>query len=211
MRRVVDCAAAMVALIVLAPILAAIALAIRISNGSPILFRQTRVGRGGRPFSILKFRTMRSGVRGGSVTAAGDERITPLGRWLRKFKLDELPQFVNVLRGDMSLIGPRPEVPDYVELSSPIWREVLRARPGITDLATLAYRDEEHLLSRAADSDIYYRSVILPAKLNLNLAYVRSRCIAADVRLLWMTMHYSLRPESFDREHVLEMFQARFT
>jgi lipopolysaccharide/colanic/teichoic acid biosynthesis glycosyltransferase len=209
MRRIVDCVAALFALIALAPILAGIALAIRITDGSPILFRQSRVGREGRLFQILKFRTMRSDVAGGTITAASDVRITGLGRWLRKFKLDELPQFFNVLRGEMSLIGPRPEVPDYVELSSPIWREVLASRPGITDLATLAYRDEEHLLSAVADSDVYYRSVILPAKLHLNLAYERSRGVAADVRLLWMTMHYSLRPERFDREHVLQIFHAR--
>jgi lipopolysaccharide/colanic/teichoic acid biosynthesis glycosyltransferase len=105
----------------------------------------------------------------------------------------------------MSLIGPRPEVPEYVEISRPIWREVLMVRPGITDIATLAYRDEEFLLSCAADSDVYYRTIILPEKLNLNVRYVRSRCIAADVKLLWLTMHYSLRPSRFDRDRVLDM------
>lgn len=205
MRRIVDFIAALLALTILAPVLAGIAIAVWVSDGSPILFRQTRVGRDGRSFQILKFRTMRPDVSGGSITVAGDHRITRVGRWLRKFKLDELPQFFNVLRGDMSLIGPRPEVPEYVELFNPVWQEVLAVRPGITDLATLAYRDEEHLLSSAADLDVYYRSVILPAKLNLNLSYGRSRCIAADLKLLWMTMHYSLRPSRFDRDRVLEL------
>jgi lipopolysaccharide/colanic/teichoic acid biosynthesis glycosyltransferase len=205
MRRIVDFLAALLALAILAPVLAGIAIAVWMSDGSPILFLQARVGRDGRRFQILKFRTMRPDVSGGSITVAGDRRITRVGRWLRKFKLDELPQFFNVLRGDMSLIGPRPEVPEYVELSNPVWREVLAVRPGITDLATLAYRDEEHLLSSAADSDVYYRSVVLPAKLNLNLRYGRSRCVTADVKLLWMTMHYSLRPARFDRDRVLEL------
>ncbi len=207
MRRTVDFLAALLALLVLAPVLGVIALAVWIGDGSPILFRQERVGRGARLFPILKFRTMRTDASGGSITVAGDRRITRVGRWLRKFKLDELPQFFNVLRGDMSLIGPRPEVPDYVDLSNPVWRDVLTERPGITDLATLAYRDEEHLLVSAEDSDSYYRSVVLPAKLNLNLRYGRTRCVAADVKLLWLTMHYSLRPACFERERVLAMFQ----
>jgi lipopolysaccharide/colanic/teichoic acid biosynthesis glycosyltransferase len=207
MRRIVDIAAALFALIVLAPVFAGIAIVIWAGDGSPILFRQKRVGRGGRPFQILKFRTMRPDASGGSITVAGDRRVTRVGRWLRRFKLDELPQFFNVLRGDMSLIGPRPEVSEYVDLADPVWQEVLSVRPGITDVATLTYRDEEHLLSSATDSDIYYREVVLPAKLKLNLLYGRGRRIAADVRLLWLTMLYSLRPERFERDSVLGLLR----
>jgi lipopolysaccharide/colanic/teichoic acid biosynthesis glycosyltransferase len=207
MRRFVDIGVALFALVVLAPVFAGIAFVVWVTDGSPILFRQNRVGRNGRLFQILKFRTMRANVSGGSITVAGDRRVTHVGRWLRRFKLDELPQFFNVLRGDMSLIGPRPEVPDYVDYTNPVWQEVLESRPGITDLATLAYRDEEQILSSAADSEVYYRSVVLPEKLDLNLRYGRSRCMAADARLLWLTVQYSLLPGGFDRDRVLARFQ----
>ena len=203
MRRAVDVICAIAALVVLSPVLCAIALAVLIRDGAPVLYRQTRVGRNGRPFLILKFRSMQTGIAGASITADGDARVTPLGRWLRKFKLDELPQFWNVLRGEMSLIGPRPEVPDYVQFEDPVWREVLSAPPGITDLASLAFRGEEQLLSRDVDAESYYRLVILPAKLRLNVLYLRSRSLSADLRLLWMTMLYSFMPHKFDRSRVL--------
>jgi lipopolysaccharide/colanic/teichoic acid biosynthesis glycosyltransferase len=209
MRRILDIAGALLALIVLSPVLLCIALAVFIFDGRPILFRQTRVGRNGRPFLILKFRTMRVGAAGSSITAAGDSRVTPLGQWLRKFKLDELPQFVNVLRGEMSLIGPRPEVPDYVQFDSPLWQAVLATRPGITDLASLAFRDEEQLLRPIPDADSYYRSVILPAKLRLNLRYLRARSWITDLKLLWLTAVYSFMPGTFSRNRVFETLKSR--
>jgi len=196
------------ALILLAPVLLGIAVLIALMDGLPIVFRQTRVGKDARPFLILKFRTMRSGVSGGSITAAGDSRVTGIGRWLRKLKLDELPQFFNVLRGDMSLIGPRPEVPDYVQFEDPLWQEVLSTRPGITDLASLAFRDEEQLLKPVPDADRYYRAVILPAKLRLNLLYLRSRSLLTDLRLLWLTALYSLLPSAFNRNRVLKTVRS---
>ena len=198
----------MLAMILLAPVLLGVAVLIALMDGPPILFRQTRVGKDARPFLILKFRTMQSGVAGGSITAAGDLRVTGIGRWLRKFKLDELPQFFNVLRGDMSLIGPRPEVPDYVQFEDPLWQEVLSTRPGITDLASLAFRDEEQLLKPVPDADRYYRAVILPAKLRLNLLYLRSRSLLTDLRLLWLTALYSLLPSAFNRSRVLRTVRS---
>jgi len=204
MRRIVDIVGAGLALILLAPVLLGIALLIAITDGLPVLYRQTRVGKDARPFLILKFRTMRPGLPGASITAAGDSRVTQIGGFLRKLKLDELPQFFNVLLGDMSLIGPRPEVPDYVQVDDPLWQEVLSTRPGITDLASLAFRDEEQLLGPVPDADRYYRAVILPAKLRLNLLYLRSRSLLTDSRLLWLTAVYSLLPGAFSRSRVLD-------
>src|SRR5207249_11392098 len=120
---------------------------------------------------------MRSGLRGVRITASTDERITRVGGVLRRYKLDELPQLWNVARGDMSLVGPRPEVPDFVDMSVPIWRRVLSVKPGITDVTTLAYRHEEELLAGVADPEKHYREVILPAKLDLNAQYIRKRSV----------------------------------
>ena len=167
-------ACALAGLALLSPVLATLALWILLCDGAPVLFSQMRVGRLGKHFRIWKFRTMRPGAAGGSITAAGDTRITAAGAVLRKFKLDELPQLFNVLRGDMSLVGPRPEMPEYVDRESPMWQAVLQVPPGITDLATLVYRDEEALLSAHSDTDRFYREAVLPAKLRLNLAYLQN-------------------------------------
>jgi lipopolysaccharide/colanic/teichoic acid biosynthesis glycosyltransferase len=203
-----DAAAAAIALTLLAPVLLVLALLLVLADGRPIFFHQKRIGKDGQPFVILKFRTMRSSVSGPAITAASDCRITPLGKWLRRFKLDELPQLFNVLRGEMSLIGPRPEVPAYVDASDPLWRAVLRARPGITDLATLAFRNEEELLGPAADPEAHYRAVILPAKLRLNVLYQQSRTWSRDLKLLWLTARYSFFPRGFDRERILRSLGA---
>lgn len=202
--RLVDAGLAFAALIVLAPVLAVLALVVLAAEGRPILFRQIRVGKNGRPFLILKFRTMHTGgVPGPAITSAEDSRVTPTGEWLRRLKLDEFPQFFNVLRGDMSLIGPRPEVPEYVQLDNPLWRTVLESRPGITDLASLAFRDEEAMLVPAVDADAFYRSSILPAKLRLNIFYQQSRTLPRDLKLLWLTARYSFFPRGYDRERIL--------
>jgi lipopolysaccharide/colanic/teichoic acid biosynthesis glycosyltransferase len=192
----VTCAAA--GLLLLMPVMAALAVAILCDDGRPILFGQTRVGRRGKPFRIWKFRSMRSGAEGDVITAAGDRRVTRLGAVLRRLKLDELPQLFNVLKGDMSLVGPRPEVPEYVRLEEPIWQAVLQVRPGVTDLATLLYRHEERLLGAARDPSTFYRETVLPAKLVLNLGYLRSRSFRRDLSLIFLTIRYSLFPESFD-------------
>jgi len=198
-----DSGAAAIGLILLSPVLVLIALAIAVDDGFPVLFRQERVGRNGKLFQILKFRTMRAVQSGPKVTSSGDSRVTRAGRWLRKLKLDELPQLWNVLRGDMSLIGPRPEVPEYVELDDPLWQTVLSVRPGITDLATLAFRHEEEVLSAAADTEDCYRGIVLPQKLRLNVYYLQSRSPLRDLKLLWLTARYSFFPQGFDHVQIL--------
>lgn len=203
-----DIGGALFAVIVLAPVLMLVGLAILIDDGLPLLYRQKRVGRNGAPFDILKFRTMRVAEDGPAITVAGDCRITKVGVRLRKYKLDELPQFLSVLRGDMSLIGPRPEVPEYVEPEDLLWQTVLQVRPGITDLASLAYRNEEELLLPAADPDAYYRSSVLPEKLRLNIQYQRSRSLTRDFKLLWLTARYSFYPRGFDRDRIMRSFDV---
>jgi lipopolysaccharide/colanic/teichoic acid biosynthesis glycosyltransferase len=202
----VTCAAA--GLLILMPFLAAVAVLILCSDGAPVLFSQARVGRKGKLFRIWKFRSMRASSKGGLITAAGDKRVTQVGAVLRRFKLDELPQLVNVLRGEMSLVGPRPEVPECVELEAPIWQAVLQVRPGVTDLATLMYRDEEALLGASSDPEALYRESVLPAKLVLNLVYLRSRSFWRDLRLLCFTARYSLFPEQLDTDLIKRTFGA---
>jgi lipopolysaccharide/colanic/teichoic acid biosynthesis glycosyltransferase len=190
-KRLFDIAVAAAGLVVLGPLLLAIALLVRADSPGPALFRQVRVGRDGRPFRILKFRTMAqaAGAPPSPITVGRDPRITRLGAVLRAWKLDELPQLMNVLAGDMSLVGPRPELPDYVGTYPPATRRiVLSVRPGITDPASLAYRDEAALLAAVADPLAHYRDVILPRKLALNVAYVRERSFAGDLRLIAQTV-----------------------
>jgi lipopolysaccharide/colanic/teichoic acid biosynthesis glycosyltransferase len=143
---------------------------------------------------------MRSGCAGPGITAAGDVRVSRLGAVLRKYKLDELPQLFNVLTGDMSLVGPRPETPEYVQLEAPLWQAVLQVRPGVTGPASLIYRDEERLLGTSADPDGLYRDTILPAKLLLNLRYLLARSMWRDVRLIYLTIRYSCLPSQFSAE-----------
>jgi lipopolysaccharide/colanic/teichoic acid biosynthesis glycosyltransferase len=206
LARVFDAACAASALVLILPLLAMLALVVLVDAGSPALFSQTRVGKDGRPFRIWKFRTMHAGSRGSAITASEDPRITRSGAVLRKFKLDELPQLFNVLKGDMSLVGPRPETPEYVELRAPAWQAVLAVRPGITDLATLVYRDEETVLGSSSDPDALYRETILPEKLRLNLAYLRARSFWQDLRLIFLTVRYSLFPDSFDSNRIRRAF-----
>lgn len=190
--------AALVALAVLAPLLVLLALAVFIDDGGPILYRQNRVGRRNRLFPLLKFRSMRNGMAGPAITASADPRITRTGAILRKYKLDELPQLWNVVRGEMSVVGPRPEVPKYVDYTDERWQRVLEDLPGLTDLATLVYRDEEARLARVSDRETFYREVLLPDKLELNLCYQRSRTFLSDLKLILATARYSFLPGGFD-------------
>jgi len=189
-RRGLDVAVASALLCASAPLLALIALVVRATSPGPVVFRQQRVGRDGRFFELLKFRTMVADApaRGGLITSAGDPRVTPIGRRLRRWKLDELPQLVNVVRGEMSLVGPRPEVPCYVARYSDEQRRVLRVRPGITDPASLAFVDEEAVLSRFADRARGYEQYVLPRKLALSLAYLERRTLRSDVGVLARTI-----------------------
>jgi lipopolysaccharide/colanic/teichoic acid biosynthesis glycosyltransferase len=186
------------ALLILSPILVGIAVAVFLESGLPILFSQTRVGRDRKAFRLLKIRTMHQGLQGSCITASGDPRITRTGKFLRKFKLDELPQLWNVVRGDMSLVGPRPEVPQFVDPTDPVWRSVLRVRPGITDPASIAYRDEEELLATANDPIRFYKEVVLPDKLARNLAYLEKRSLWSDLGVIVRTVRCAALPKQFD-------------
>ena len=189
-RRVLDVVLASAILAVAAPLLVLAALAVRLTSEGPVLFVQERVGRGGRSFGLLKIRTMvaDAAARGPGLTTAGDPRVTRVGAWLRRWKLDELPQLVNVVRGDMSLVGPRPELPRYVAGYSPRERAVLRVRPGLTDPASLAFVDEAAVLARFADPERAYVAVVLPRKLSLSLAYLERRTLRSDLGMLARTI-----------------------
>jgi lipopolysaccharide/colanic/teichoic acid biosynthesis glycosyltransferase len=202
LKRLFDATCAATGMLLLMPVFAGLALLIVWDDGLPVLFSQTRVGRSGRPFRIWKFRTMRRDSHGGVITVAGDARVTRAGAVLRRSKLDELPQLFNVLKGDMSLVGPRPEVAEHVQLDAPIWQAVLQVRPGITDLASLLYRNEEELLAAAGDPNALYRESVLPAKLLLNLRYLRCRSFWLDLKLILLTIRYSLLPHRFDPDLV---------
>ncbi|MBI5259539.1 MAG: sugar transferase [Burkholderiales bacterium] len=194
-KRLFDLMVALLALLLLAPVLLAIGLAVRLDSPGPVFFRQERVGRQGRLFRIHKFRTMASDApaRGPAVTVGRDARITRIGHVLRHYRLDELPQFIDVLRGDMSLVGPRPEVPRYVAHYPPGLREqVLSVRPGITDPASLAYLDEAGLLAAAADPEREYIEVILPRKLRAQADYAARATLASDLRVLLRTLRLLL-------------------
>lgn len=179
---------AAVALVLLSPLLALAALAVALSSRGPVLFRQQRVGRGGRAFEMLKFRTMKVGDGGAQVTAAGDARVTAVGRVLRRLKLDELPELWNVLRGELALVGPRPEVPRFVDLEDAAWRRVLAERPGITHPVTLRLADEEGLIAAVGgDPERFYREELLPWKLAGYLEYAARRTAWSDLGVLAAT------------------------
>ena len=190
MKRVMDIGASALLLLILAFPLLAIALLIIVKDGSPAVFKQQRIGRQGRPFSILKFRTMKVSAPGEQAVTSGDAdpRITPLGMHLRRHRMDELPQLFNVFKGDMSFVGPRPEVPEYVNLGSPLWQKALSVRPGITGPDALAFRDEGKALSQAKNADAHYREHILPSKLAMQAEYAEQRSLAGDLMVLFRTL-----------------------
>jgi lipopolysaccharide/colanic/teichoic acid biosynthesis glycosyltransferase len=197
LKRGFDIGFSLLALVLLLPLLILIALLILLTSDGPALFTQERVGLSGRLFRLWKFRSMRVGADQGSlITSRGDNRITPVGRFLRATKLDELPQFVNVLRGDMSLVGPRPLIGSYYMSYTPEQRRVLEARPGLTDPATLLFMDEETLLARVSESqrEIFYREEILQKKLELNLSYIERASLLYDLRLILKTAILLLSP-----------------
>ena len=189
-KRFLDVFVSSVGLLLLSPMAALVAILIKFDSRGPLLFRQERVGQGLRTFRIYKFRSMvvDAPLKGGPLTAAGDPRLTRVGRILRKTKIDELPQLINVLRGEMTLVGPRPEVPRYVALFRNDYEEILRVRPGITDLASLKYRDESSVLSRAADPEQEYLTRVLPDKIALAKEYVRRSSLTFDISLILKTV-----------------------
>jgi lipopolysaccharide/colanic/teichoic acid biosynthesis glycosyltransferase len=190
MKRLFDIVASAAGLILLSPVMLLTALLIKLDSRGPVFFKQQRVGKGFRPFLIYKFRTMVEDApqRGSSITVGADPRITRIGRFLRKTKFDELPQLINVLKGDMSLVGPRPEVPRYVEMFRDDYEEILRVRPGITDTASLKYEDEAEILGRAANAEDEYIKHILPEKVKLAKDYVRRSSLMYDFGLILRTI-----------------------
>ncbi|HPF89913.1 MAG: sugar transferase [Flavobacteriales bacterium] len=189
-KRAFDILVSALALLILLPVLLLLGLLVAITSPGGAFFRQVRVGRNGNEFGLLKFRSMRPDSEAkGQITVGGrDPRITAVGYFLRKSKLDELPQLINVLLGDMSIVGPRPEVPRYVALYTAEQREVLRVRPGITSAASVAYIDENDLLGRSADPERTYVEEVMPAKLKLDLEYVRTAGLGVDLAIIWGTL-----------------------
>jgi len=188
-KRILDIVVSAVALIVLLPLALIIAAVIRIEMGSPVIFRQVRLGLHGKPFVIYKFRTMEVGAeqQGLLITSADDLRVTRVGKLLRKLKLDEIPQFINVLKGEMSLVGPRPEVPRYVALySDEQKRKILSIKPGMTDPATVYFRNEEQLLAQVDDKENFYINEIMPVKLTLYLQYTEKMSMLYDIKLIFL-------------------------
>ncbi len=189
-KRLLDLAVALCALVLLGPLMLALALWVKLSSEGPVLYQGTRVGRYGRLFKMLKFRTMVTNADkiGGPSTAGDDPRITRAGRFLRRFKLDELPQFINVLKGDMSLVGPRPEVKKYVDQYTEAEQPILTVRPGITDWASIWNSDEGAVLAGHADPDRAYEELIRPGKLQLQLKYVHECSLITDIRIFCFTI-----------------------
>jgi len=182
-------------LAVAAPAILLAGAGIVLTSGFPVFFRQKRVGRGGRPFTLIKLRSMRVSRGGPQVTAQGDSRVTPFGRFLRRSKLDELPELWNVFKGDMSFVGPRPEVPELVDPANPLWQEILLARPGLTDPMTVRLRDEEALMAGVeGDREAFYRDTLQPLKLQGYCEYLRRRTFRSDMRVLWETVLAVLWP-----------------
>lgn len=190
LKRCFDLLASAMALLVLLPVLLVLALAVLLTSPGGAFFAQERVGLGGKHFRLLKFRSMRPGSEAkGQITVGGrDPRITGVGYFLRKTKLDELPQLLNVLVGEMSIVGPRPEVPKYVALYTEEQRAVLGVRPGLTSLASIAYIDENEVLGRSADPERTYIEEVIPAKLTLDLRYVREPSLGLDLRIIVGTL-----------------------
>lgn len=187
-KRLFDMVCAALGLLVLSPVLLVCALLVGLTSPGGVLFRQERIGKDGVPFTIYKFRSMRKDNAGLKISTSRDTRITHVGRVLRKTKLDELPQLWNVLKGDMSFVGPRPEVREYTDLYTPEQRQVLMVRPGVTGLASIRYRNENELLTASSDPNRTYIDEVMPAKLALDLKYIPRACVSYDIKLIWETL-----------------------
>jgi lipopolysaccharide/colanic/teichoic acid biosynthesis glycosyltransferase len=189
LKRLFDICASFVGILVLLPFFIIIALCIVLDSRGGIFYRQERIGKGGKPFRLLKFRSMRSNAdKAGLLTVGGrDSRVTRMGYFIRKYKIDEFPQLINVLKGDMSIVGPRPEVRKYVDLYTEEQRKVLSVRPGMTDPASIAYSDENELLGKAADPEKVYIEEIMPEKLRLNLSYISRHNVVEDIKIIFRT------------------------
>lgn len=194
LKCIFDRTMAFIGLVVLCPVLAVVSVLIKVKMpDGPVIFRQKRVGRNGRLFTMYKFRSMTIGHGGSSVSVAGESRITPLGHVLRKYKLDELPELWNVLIGDMSFVGPRPDVPGYADALVGTARNILKLRPGITGPASLKYANEEEILAQVENPKEYNDNVIFPDKVKINLDYYENHSFAGDVKLIISTIFRSYR------------------
>ena len=194
LKRIFDTTLSLFGLIILLPFMLIIAILIKIDSKGPIFFKQIRVTKGGREFKILKYRTMRVGSdKYSQITVGKDERITKIGSFLRKYKLDEIPQLINVLIGDMSLVGPRPEVPKYVALYTDEQKEILKVRAGITDYASIEFSDENDLLASEKNPEEAYIEKIMPKKIELNKKYLSEISVLADVRIILLTIKKILK------------------
>ncbi|MBR1774779.1 MAG: sugar transferase [Bacteroidales bacterium] len=189
MKRVFDIVFSFFGLLILSPVFVILSFAVGLTSKGGVFYKQKRVGRYNKDFTLYKFRSMRVGADKGSLITIGgrDSRITKVGYFIRKFKLDELPQFFNVLIGDMSFVGPRPEVRYYVDMYSKEQMQVLNVRPGITDPASIAYRNENELLERQDNPKQYYIDVVMPDKLRINLEYINSRTFFSDINVIFQT------------------------
>lgn len=195
MKRLLDFTASGIGLLLLSPAFLLLAIWIKSDSQGAVFYRQSRVGRGNKDFRLYKFRSMQEGAdKAGLITVGGrDPRVTRSGYYIRKYKLDELPQLINVFRGDMSLVGPRPEVRRYVDMYSSEQLRVLSVRPGITDPASICYRNENELLEQADDPECYYRTVVMPDKLRINLEYIDRRSFRGDLGIIFRTFAAILR------------------
>lgn len=188
-KRLFDIVSSGIGLMLLSPLFLVIAVWIKLDSKGSVFYLQERIGKGGIPFRIYKFRTMVTGADKKGLLTVGnrDPRVTSIGYYLRRYKLDELPQLINVFKGDMSIVGPRPEVPKYVRLYSASQREVLSVKPGITDLASIKFRNENEILSAQEDSESYYIEHVMPEKLNYNMEYIQHQNFLYDLKVILMT------------------------
>ena len=186
-KRAFDILCSFLGLTVLSPVLLVVSVLVAVTSPGGVFFRQERIGKDGKPFRIFKFRSMRKDNAGLKITTGNDSRITPVGRFLRKSKIDELPQLINVLVGDMSFVGPRPEVADYVNLYTPYQRQVLLVRPGIPGLGSLRFRHENDLLTASDDPNRTYVEQIMPRKIDLDLEYIPHASVFYDIKLIFQT------------------------
>lgn len=189
LKRLFDVVASGIGLVVLSPVLLVMGTWIKLDSNGPVFYRQVRVGKGNKDFKLFKFRSMYVDAdKKGQLTVGNrDPRITNSGYFIRKYKLDELPQLINVFLGDMSLVGPRPEVRKYVEMYTPLQKKVLEVKPGITDIASIEYADENELLANAEDPEKFYIEHVMPDKLNLNLQYIQKQSLWYDIGLILKT------------------------
>lgn len=195
LKRLFDVLFSVVGLLLVAPLFIVLGLLVKLTSNGPVFYTQKRIGINGKEFNLLKFRTMFVGSdkKGLLTVGAKDARITPVGLFLRKYKLDELPQLINVLNGTMSFVGPRPEVEKYVKLYTPKQREILKVRPGITDFSSIYFRNESELLSLSADPEVFYIQRVMPQKIRLNNVYIRNQSLRLDVLIILKTLLHIIK------------------